>query len=61
MFYGAAIVNHASAEFRHKICKAEQTPNYESFREQAGGQEQTPKFFACSRPDVGVEHCIAFS
>jgi len=35
MFYGAAIVNDASAEFRHKICKAEQTPNYESFREQA--------------------------
>jgi len=33
----------------------------ESFREQAGGQVRTPKFLACSQPDVGVEHHVSFS
>jgi hypothetical protein len=33
----------------------------ESFREQAGGQVPTPKFFARSRRDAGVEQCVSFS
>src|SRR4029077_1978931 len=27
----------------------------------SGGQVRTPKFFACSRRDVGVEQCVFFS
>src|SRR5437867_3157433 len=45
----------------HLAGSRQQLPKQQPQVERADERKRTPKFFACSRPYVGVEQCVSFS